>query len=618
MPRIYHRMESTGYHILNVIVNEVVNGILDKIDALRYVKNAIYILHSFSSYSSSSDRSGTISLIKDRCDVNAKFVLDPQAVPWPNLAPYSTPAYGLRSDLNGNHRCIFADTDTYVHLEEYTTPAAIDMDFTLTFQTFDAAMRVFDMLKILNVGSVSDAVFDLSYGYPLTNSMMQMLMAVFQTKTGYTGDFIDYLKQYQKNPINFDIRKQQLTADRADVELMVRCQQLMCQGLLTFDQSEPTVIRENNLPGSYTLEFNFKIQFGRPTMVVGILPVITNNQLLPYYLFEKDLSTDNPYVSGQFQDPWMDPGILMNYKHYIQTNQLIRFPSYDDWQINDTVLNNFSYKPFIIGAFTLDDTVTTIDLLHLDDVTMNPITKEMMLALGSEIFGVEGIFNVSVIADGIRLSSSLLSIDDNLVVTINATEKSAHYYLVLSEMTNIQFLNPKWYPIILKYRYFFGTAIMRNIDFMVTNGYFNITTKNNYINFLNKLKQSGNLASTIRTLIINGDATGEILQYINHTTFLADYTTHTRALNTNPTVPTGTDTGSVNCATYMNTMIDITSRSLYNAFIEQGLLSGALDLDTIPDEYLRTPDGYPYGPDQGGFRGFSTPLRVLNYHYRSE
>ena len=48
MPRIYHRMESTGYHILNAIVDEVVNGILDKIDALKYMKDAIYTLHSFS------------------------------------------------------------------------------------------------------------------------------------------------------------------------------------------------------------------------------------------------------------------------------------------------------------------------------------------------------------------------------------------------------------------------------------------------------------------------------------------------------------------------------------------------------------------------------------------
>ena len=618
MPRIYHRMESTGYHILNAIVDEVVNGILDKIDALKYMKDAIYTLHSFSSYSSSNDRNGTITFIKDRCDVNARFILDPQAVPWPNLSPYSTPAYGLRSDLSGNHRCIFADEDDYVHLEEYTTPAAIDMDFTLTFQTFDATMRVFDMLKILNVGTVSDAVFDLSYGYPLTNSMMQMLMAVYRTKTDFNGDFIDYLKKYQLNPINFDIRKSQLVDDRADVELMVRCQQLMCQGLLTFDQTEPTVIRENNLPSSYTLEFNFKIQFGRPIMIVGVLPVIANNQHLPICLFERDMTSYNPYVSGQCQDPWMDPGILMNYKHYIQTNQLVRFPSYDDWRISDHTLNNFSYKPFIIGAFTLDDPVTTLDILHLDDVTMSPIAKEMMLELGSEIFGVEGIFNISIFGDNLRLSESLLSIDDNLVVTVNATAKAAHYYLVISELQNIQFLNPKWYPMILKYRYFFGTTIMRNLDFMVYNRYFNITTKNDYINLLSKMSMDGTLATAVTNLLRNGDATGEILQYITHPTFLADYTTHTQANNPSPTVPTGTDTGSVNCAAYMTTICEPSSRSLYNAVIEQALLMSVIDLDTIPESYLRTPDGYPYGPNQGGFRDFSTPLRVLSYHYRSK
>lgn len=618
MPRIYHRMEETGYHILNPICEQIVNGLLDKIDALKYMQNSVYILHSMSSYSSSNDRQGGINLTKDRCDVEARFILDGQNVPWPDLSPYTTPAYGMRRDFNGNHRAIFEDTDAMVRLEEYTTPAAIDMDVTLTFQTFDATMRCFDMIKLLNVGTVCDANFDLSYGYPLTMSMNEMLYAVYQARQDYKGkDYIQYLRDYQKNPINFDIRKQQLTADRADTELMVRCQQLMCQGQLTFDQSEPQVIRKDNLPDKYILNFNYKVQFGRPTMVVGIVPVSVDNSFLPFKLFERDATCGNQYVGGKFQDPWMDPGILMNYKNYVLTNQLIRFPEYDDWIINDSLINTFKFKPFIIGCFTLDlPGPTTIDLMNMSGVTFDPIAVDILKQEGSAVFDFQSLFNVSVIADGIRIDSSLLSIDENLVVTINADEPRAHYYLVISETTDFTYLSSKWYDLLLKYRYFFPMSIMRNLDFLCQQKLFTVTTTNDLISLIEETVASGGMGQILYSMMQDGDTTGKIFQYVSNAAQFADYITNTPALNKNPTIPDPTTPGNEQANTYLTTMVDANNRSLFNAFITKLLQQEVITVDDVPEEYYKTAQGYPYVKTQGDYNGIGTPLRVLKYQYR--
>jgi len=53
-------------------------------------------------------------------------------------------------------------------------------------------------------------------------------------------------------------------------------------------------------------------------------------------------------------------------------------------------------------------------------------------------------------------------------------------------------------------------------------------------------------------------------------------------------------------------------KTLYDLFITACLTAGYITADAIPGRSLRTPTGYPYGPNQGGFYAFNLPLRVFN------
>lgn len=613
MPSLYYHVDAPGINILKTVTDEVVAGLLNELDLTRYFKNSVYILSSFMANSQYST-DGRPDLIKNRCDVDVSYIMNKTQVPWPVDTPYTTTAYGLRATQKGNKTPIFIDADSDILIEQHSTACALDMNFTLTFNNFDEACRAFDTIKSRYEGSLTQIPFDLAFSYPVSLDLLTFLTAVFKAKSDYRNKTLyQYIQDKTVGKINFDVRKSQLTQSDADHALMIRQQQLRCLYLLTMDQKEPEVSRIDELPDAYTVSFNLQFQFGRPVTLMVHTPVSVDNTLLPAFLFSsisKNYHND-PDVTALYEGLFLDNFARQNYGNK-SAQDILRSPVYDDWFSVDQQYVFFKYRPFAILHFTLDGSETIINLNNLGDIGLHPIVLAIFKEMGSQLFNYGGIFNIGVYAGKLRLGSELLSLDDNLNLTIRSDRPDQVYHLMFSETTNLFKMTNDWDELLIKYRYFFPLTIARNIEHLIEKHYFTIVSDDSFLILLNKLKQNGKLYQILKTLVSLGEDTNEIYGYAQNVNQLSSYLLSTMSQRQNYQVPIGTDDISILIQNFYKDYASPESRSLFIAFLEQLLLNGLISLETLPKQYL-DPNMtiYPYF-ENGAYYGFNTPFRILN------
>lgn len=640
MPTLYYRVEAPGKNILDIVTQQVVAGLLDELDLTKIFTNAVYILQPFSAYSQYDDGNGAPSLIKDRCDIEVNYILDKAQVPWPVETPYTTTAYGMRSTQKGRHSPVLVDKQASICIEHHTVACGIEMAFDLTFQTYDDATKAFDTIKAKYAGSLVQTPFDLAFSYPVSMSLYSYLYSVYKAKTAYqTKTFMDYINDHKVSQISFDVRKSQLDQPDADRELMVRVQQLGCLMQLTIDQKEPDALREGQLPDSFKLTFNVVFQFGRPDLIAVHTPVSVDNTVLPYNFFEKSQQKFhyNPLVEGIYQDAIIGD-LMAKYAGDLNwSNQVLRLPAYDDWFYVDREYIAFQYRPVLIAHFTLDGPTTTIDLKQLDDIQLHPIVQDILKQTGRSSLDYGGIFNLSVWAGELRLDSTLLTLSEDLVLTISSTRPDKVYHLMLSETTNLQQLDPTWDRLLLRYRYFFPLTIERNVDYLIEKNFFYVGYDYSLITLITRLWAKQQLRPLLSRLVDLGEDTNALFSYTQTPTQLADYLVYTKSLRSDyqaplHEIPTLDNAGhpvldsagnpvlvpniaAAGVLEFYDRYASPDGRSLLIAFLEQCVIEGYISPDDGPAQYLRPSKIlYPNGQTLGGSNGFNTPVRVFQYH----
>jgi hypothetical protein len=616
MPTLHYRVEAPGAHILKTIQDQVIYGLLDELDLTETFKDSVYPMSSFMA-SSDWKTNGASTLVKSRCDVEIAYIMDKGQVPWPVDSPYNTTAQGLRTKNKGNHTPIFIDEVANVSIEQYTVACALDMNFVLSFATFDEATRAFDTIQAKYRGTLIQTPFDIAFSYPVSMGMLMYLVSAYKAKADYKNKgFMDYINDMKRTEISFDVRKSELTSEDPDKELMIRCQQLNCLAQLTMDQKEPEVIRLNQLAESYSISFNFVFQFGRPNIVAVNTPISIDNTVLPYGLFESTLANfhNNPLLTGAYQDLMCHEFMTRNGGSQ-QSLPLIRNPKHDDWQYFDKQYSFYKYKPFLIAHFTLDGPTSTINLNDsIGGVSLHPIVKEILMKMGNRIFDYGGLFHVGVYANTLKLSKPLVNLDEDLNLTVRSDRMDKEYHLVFSETTLLSRMMVDWDDLLIKYRYFFPMTIERNIQELIEKKYFYIDYDNSFLTLLSRLNLTGKLKPLLKTMVALGEDTNQIYHFTQNTSQLADYLVYTQSLRDTYELPQEDGEQYDRVRSYYSTTASVEGRSLFVAFIEQCLLNGYLTLANVPKEYLKpSKTMYPYYNGQGGYYGFNTPLRVINY-----
>lgn len=623
MPDLYYGINQTGYSIMDQLVAQVAEGLFDRMDILRFVKGAMFITSPQRGISTVADANKNVFVTTDRVDGTVNYILDPKQVPWPVTNKSTLPGLYSSTKTNTEYPILWADESRGVFLREQTTPAALSYDLTLTFQTNDAAIRAFDQIQRMIIGDVVNFNFDISYSYPITTYIFMFFMNAWMLRDGYRNkNLLEYINDFAREKISWSFRKSQLDKDHPDMQLFMRRCQLFCQAKIQCDAAAPEAVRVNNAVDCYTIPLSFQIQFGRPFQLIGTMPVTIDNQFVNPKLFERVQITENKNIQATTTSNWQRAFYQKFFPGFHIDNAFMVIPPYDTANMTDTLMKAMYFNPFFQIAFTLDGDKTTIDLNDMCGVGLHPIVKEIILKERGDIFSFEGLFNIRVYADLLPISPELLSLSDDLKLTVGSCGMSRRYHLVISEATKVSYLNRQYYADLLEHRYFFPMTIVRNLDFMVKQGYFTISSGNQLVATVQQLMSTETIYAYIQEWIKDGETTEEIYQYCGNAAQLADYLSNTKSKNQSTQVSadlTHALPENVQAATtYLQTSVPSDNKSLYNTLIATSLADGTVTSDNIPTPYMIAGNGYPYTTKQESYYGFTSPFRIITTRFECQ
>lgn len=612
MPLLTAPVSESGSRFFDPVIMQIVEAVLVKIGARQYLDKSIYVKYSRRAISGTSTDGG-INLVRNRADISAELIMNPSQVNWDSqYVPMNAPSFGMAQRYVTETKPIFIDPVAGVSLHELTVPSGIDLTFELQFQTFDAADYVFKGLVANSNGSMVLGCHDIQYSYPVGLNLLELLAYVYKLRTSYDGnDFWSYLQTFATQDFHFDTRRVDMGGQPNPIQqLVVQKQQLSCPGLLEFSQREPEVLYSGKFPSSYKITFTYKVQCGRPNELMINLPVVIENQMVYPDIFSRSSKSalwevEGYLVNGAFTD------VMRSLEREGKSILKCVIPEYDDWTppVKNMLSGIRGYRNVLQAAFTLDNPpAPTVIKLDEMGVTLHPILKDILSQMtGDDLFGYDGLFNISVYGnDGIMDQSVLLYDPETLSVTINCTITTRRYHIVLWECQKLQYVHPKWYDVIMQYRWYFPLVIARNIQHLINNGFYCVTPDPDIVKLVRSFMKNGIIYKILSKLVADGETNNWIFQYMSSPTFFVDYLTNTPSLN-----PPDVDITTQTTAT-LPEIKSCVGRTLMTAFVEAGKSLGYIKKDYVTQGYLRTPKGYPYGKDQGGFNGFVTPLRVLN------
>ena len=615
MPDLYYGISQTGYSIMNQLSKQVLEGFLDRIDALRYVNGNLFVTNPMTGVTRDDDPNRNPRVTTDRVDGTVEFILDPKQVPWPVRNRNNSPGIFASHRFNTDYPRIWEDREKGIVLREQSVPAALNYTLDMTFQTNDAAIRIWDQLQRAIIGEVTTFSFDISYSYPVSAYILAFFVRAWLLRDGYKNQgksILTYINDFAMERISYDVRTSQLGEANPDRQLMIRRRQLFCQAKISCDVTGPQENRVGNAIDSYHIPLTLQIQFGRPFQLIGTMPIVIDNQFVDGSVFTIPQVTENKNINATLTSEKLRGYFTRNFPGFRIDNAMMVIPPWDDQTFMDPHMESMFFVPFFQIAFTVDGPTTQVDLKNVNGVGMHPVVKDIILAQKADIFGFEGLFNIRVFVDGLPMDNADLTLSDDLVLSIPSFGTHKRYHIVISEATKLTYLNPQYYEYLMKYRYFFPMTIVKNMAFMVQQGFFTIQSGNFLIATVRDLMITQVLYDYIAEWISLGITSEEVCQYCATPAQFADYMTNTYSHNQDAVPVKGSATGIAQAKTYLAGLSVGNPKSLYNAFIATAIARGDLSPDKLPAPYLTTGRGYPYTTDTDSYYGITTPLRIIN------
>jgi hypothetical protein len=222
---------------------------------------------------------------------------------------------------------------------------------------------------------------------------------------------------------------------------------------------KPEEQKTNNVPDTYTVSFQVKLQFEEASNMIFKYPVIIDDVPLASNLIPEIRSNDTPIASTQ---PAYRNG-LWNFSYYGHTAALRRdegtvvCPFYDDWVFPWNDLFHKGYRPFFISIFTADTSesgIATIDLKKplYEDVCLHPLILYVLKEQGEESFQHDCLINISAWRRNREQFHGDLHLSKDLILTIKAKDPHAQKHLVISEVSHYRFVHTKWFYIVNQFQ----------------------------------------------------------------------------------------------------------------------------------------------------------------------
>ena len=568
--------------IIEPVSQQMVYAVLSRLGLRNTFGDNIYITNDYQKPSLTSDDDHNTLISKNRCDVKMSVSWNPSETKWDVNSFNYTQSYGTTMLLDRSLVPIFNDGVSGVQITEHQLPCSMILEFSLQFKDRELAFLAFSAIANTSLKDSVINVHNLSYSYPVGMDMFKAINQIYQLrKSSLVLPFWDYLQRCSCGAIQYI---QQRTGDL--VELVIKRHDLRTMGVLEYNQTAPTVIDQDRGVDRFVVEFTYTIQFARPDALRLSFPVVICNQMVPLWMIPKPVVSETSKLHGILQEH-----SLSWYLKSISTHQQVvtRLPSYDDFRPPYEPVVSAGFVEFFDAVVMLDDTdTTTINLLDLGDVQLHEKVVEIMKLEGSDIFSTKSLINLTVYCNDIPVDNTLLSIDNNLVLTISIRNKYKRYHLVLSEATNLRSLDYKWFKTLIAYRTFFPITIIRNLQKLIDMKYCYIDNHNEVLLLINNKINDTTIDDQIATLIIAGHLTHYAYSYTSTAEQLSQYLMH-----------------------YISPISDV---PVYDEYVKLCMSAGLLKDRQLYSGYIRTYRGYPFlsGSIRGVIPRFNIPLRVID------
>lgn len=680
MPTLSYPISEVANQIIDPIIQQLTLGFLKTNGIKPYIDdNYIHINTDRSSSDVTTDKNGRLSSNENRVDVDTDIVLNPSVPLWEMNNAGNNASFGItRQGYNdiiisagsnstnrkgfskGSHVAIYNDRSIGTFIEEFTQLFGVTLTLKITTNGYDLAQRFYSTLSAKYFNDQIYEIFDLFISYPFDTGLQAICALIYRCKHNICedakiklSDVIQYVKDYSKSDIGYRYQLNDLQGgELRNRQLVLRrgIKDVPC--LVTHDSERPEVERIEKAPFLFTTTVTLKMQIEIPTFLLFGLPIVIHNVALPEILFRKKTEnmTNFPSIYSKPQLDLFDRVMQKTITKFPGTDQLVRYPIYDDWLPPNVLVNNDEYSTLLILTVTLDEgDMTCISFNDMDEYRLSPFMCELLQMHQTEdLLNGDGIFRLLVFAnDGILVNDLVTFDQETLSVAFKATNKRPIYRIVLAERINILSMNMKWYPTVLRYRFLFPLTLARSTNYLHDKGFVTYVPDQSIYLDICKIFHSEHLYAVLRTMMKTGKVPHNIYQFTQNANQFACYIMQTKAYSrrdaatedpdTNTHLPGRLDkdpeqvwymktndgifysTKDYCCCCPPNpsieTMLD-SVETLYDVFMK-----ACMELKIIHSYRPQSPlslgnaDGIPYYvPEKGGLNGFNSPLRIVNYN----
>jgi len=600
MPTRVFKVYETHTRVIDPIAEQLIYSVLRQLGILHYFRSdkndAIFISSDRHAISGAQDQQGRVRVSNDRCDVEIDPILNPVSTRWDMIKSANMQAHWNMYQNKNLDVPLFSDSVADVQVVEVMVPAAIDLRFSLKFNTIDGATNALESIINQHLQQSVVVPHDIAYSYPVDMDIATFLMMVYQCRRFENPPgFIEYLMQNSTEQIDIDIHRYDVDKDQDKQrrQLVVRKRQLNTIGILEYVDPKPVVEKVESYPDNFAVNFTYYFQFARPSNLRATFPIMIENNLVPVeYAGTEDTSMIRG-LDGRWQD--------RSFNQFFQTltpvnpaNTRIKFPWYDDFEPPRSPITVEKFNSFFIGGILLPvdppaghtERKIVVDLKDLAGYHLHPTTLEIMKLHRQEkqIFTTNGIYNITVFQNQSMIPATKMELSDDLILTVDVQDLSKRYHLVLSEATDVIRMQDRWLNVLMEHRCFFPSTVAANLQTLITRGVYKIVPSHALLTLLRRCLGSGSIDPLIRQLITDGHCSSSIWDYTWTAEQFAHYISVTRSF--------------------------VSSCYLYEELVTLGLDAGCITSNNIPPRYVHCVID-AVGARQGGLNA-NTPLRIID------
>ncbi len=521
MPLLNYPIMTVDTYITGPIIDQVMWMLLKqlRIDHFFERDRNLIVREASRSVSDKTDMNGNIKLPMDACIVEPYVVRNPKNT----LADVRSYRNSYSSAQTPWYRSenipIFEDPVAAFTITERSSPCTITFEFTVRFKERENARLLETNLNAKYTGESIHNNFDIRFDYPLEMPVLAAVKSVYDRRVSIHNripDFVNYMINSPYTKTKLELGTSILDTTGKNKSVFVKRLQTKAVGVMEYSQDQPDAIMADNRPDRWEVKFTYKVQFSHPTFLSVYIPsTIENQDIPPFMIPETRVKAFSPIDLTAFFSEKSYNRAMLDLKNNTDTLSVVRIPFYEDFIVPPhTSIVTQQNKIIMIASLCVDEHEPVVINLgaQIEDIALHKTMVDIIREHGNGVFGNLGIFNITIFENGLVVPTQQLSMEGSNVI-IDCHDTTKRYHLVLSEATDYRYVNYEYLTILVKYRWFFATALARNMKHLVDHNVFKMEQNPPLLAIILKMWETPTFFTVIDIMRSNGHIDDNLYYY---------------------------------------------------------------------------------------------------------